>query len=220
MGSRLVRQLIIMANPRSSGLKIGSLIAREEAPTMPYRVSSKQGPDRFHALPYQSQGREVAIVVYPGSIIAGDGSVWHKAKATATPATPRRSKVKPGLAIDKFTGAVTGPTPPAQLDKEIRETLAARAIAAGFEPETEEGGRAMMQSITMADIRAGKPVTSRLAPGTLVTYTLQYIGGSTQENGVVSWDDGRGNVSIKTKHGGDGIMRGKRNSAGDLIVYG
>lgn len=197
-----------MAKPKTGGIKVGSFIAREEAPTMLYRISSKQGADRFQALLYQSRGREVAIVVHSGvvPVIAGDGSVWHKAK------TP------------KATSAA-----PATLDREIRETIAAgppsptltaRAIAAGFEPETEEGGRAMMQSITMDDIRAIKPVTSRLSPGTPVTYTLQYIGGNTQESGVVSWDDGRGNVSIKTKHGGDGIMRAKRNSAGDLIVYG
>ncbi len=78
-----------------------------------------------------------------------------------------------------------------QLDAEIVTSLAERARAKGFEPETEEGGRAMMQSLTMADIAKMKPRGNSLEPGTPVIMQLRQVGGTTQLAGIVTWDDAR-----------------------------
>jgi hypothetical protein len=95
--------------------------------------------------------------------------------------------------------------------------IAERIRDRGIGPETEEGGRAMMQAITMEDIRRAeasrKMVT--LKPGDQVTFTTFTVGGSRPEQGTVLWDYGRHGVSITTKSGekvrleraGDGSLR-------------
>jgi hypothetical protein len=83
------------------------------------------------------------------------------------------------------------------------KSLAARVRDRGIEPETEEGGRAMMQAITMEDIRraaaSGKLAT--LKPGDQVTFTTFMVGGSHPEQGTVLWDYGGQGVSVTTKSG-------------------
>lgn len=60
---------------------VGTLVARVEAPTVLYRVTStirdSGKPVAVRLLPYQRQGREV-LAILDGRRIVGDGSVWEK----------------------------------------------------------------------------------------------------------------------------------------------
>ncbi len=65
-----------MAKPKP--LRVGTLVARIEAPTMLYRVSEKF-PDYARALPFQRSGREVFLMsMKVGGRMhwIGDGSQW------------------------------------------------------------------------------------------------------------------------------------------------
>jgi len=71
--------------------------------------------------------------------------------------------------------------------------LAEAARRAGYEPETEEGGRAMMRAITpehLARIAAARRVP-RLEPGTEIYFTNYTLGGSYRRLAIVTWDHGR-----------------------------
>jgi hypothetical protein len=59
----------------SKSLKTGTLIARVEAPTVLYRVTSSPAPGFARILPYQRSGKE-HIIYSQGSRWIGDGSVW------------------------------------------------------------------------------------------------------------------------------------------------
>jgi hypothetical protein len=61
-------------------LAVGDLIARTEAPTVLYRVTSKQPHQCFRLLPYQRSGREIWITKLGGNWI-GDGSTWKRIKS-------------------------------------------------------------------------------------------------------------------------------------------
>jgi hypothetical protein len=57
---------------------VGTLVARVEAPTVRYRVTSVHGAGRqayVRLLPFRAQGREVAVTMI-GCTLAGDGSRW------------------------------------------------------------------------------------------------------------------------------------------------
>jgi hypothetical protein len=107
------------------------------------------------------------------------------------------------------------------MTKRKTPSLAARARAKGFEPETPEGGRAMMQSLTMADIADMKPRTRAMEPGTAVTFDQIYVGGTVERTGVVAWDNGRGKVDIAVKVGGERrIVHATKTTSGRLVAYG
>ena len=91
------------------------------------------------------------------------------------------------------TPAALPPAPP---------SLAAAARAAGHEPETEEGGRAMMQAITPEHLRRAEAVrkTRSLKPGDEIEYTNYTVGGSFKGTAVVTWDHGR-SVEARTLSG-------------------
>jgi hypothetical protein len=88
------------------------------------------------------------------------------------------------------------------MSKKKLPSLAERARAAGHEPETPEGGRAMMQSITMDDIRRAQEVGKlrTLKPGDEIRYTNYTVGGSFQGTAVVTWDHGK-SVEARSLHG-------------------
>lgn len=56
-------------------MKTGTLVARIEAPTVLYRVTSIPASGYARLLPYQRSGREI-IIARAGSRWIGDGSVW------------------------------------------------------------------------------------------------------------------------------------------------
>jgi hypothetical protein len=97
-----------------------------------------------------------------------------------------------------------------------RKSLAERVIAQGIEPETEEGGRAMLQSLTMADVRAIKPRTPSIATGTEVMVSIRYVGGTVKERCTVVWDNGRGRVDVK---GSFRSYRAEKDANGGLYAY-
>jgi hypothetical protein len=117
----------------------------------------------------------------------------------------------------------------AQLDREITAalakprkatpSLAERAKAKGHEPETEEGGRAMMQSFTMADIAKLKPVSNRLERGTPVVVEHRLIAGKEELRGIVTWDNGRGSVDVKIPSYGNRIVTTQKSPSGTLHTY-
>lgn len=55
--------------------KVGDIIARVEAPTLYYRITSKHPGGYFRCLPYQRSGKEIVVMKHSGKLI-GDGSVW------------------------------------------------------------------------------------------------------------------------------------------------
>jgi hypothetical protein len=69
-----------------------------------------------------------------------------------------------------------------------------------------------------------KPRGNSLEPGTPVIMQLRQVGGTTQFAGIVTWivtwDDGRGNVSVKIPSWGGRIMRTKKDASGQLSTYG
>ncbi len=57
---------------------VGTIITRQEAPTVRYRVTSTHGKGAnayARCLPFRTSGREVCVMIL-GATIAGDGSVW------------------------------------------------------------------------------------------------------------------------------------------------
>lgn len=54
---------------------IGTLIARIEAPTVRYRVTSHSSATA-RCLPFRTRGQDVTIAMANG-VIVGGGSVWH-----------------------------------------------------------------------------------------------------------------------------------------------
>lgn len=64
-----------MTKTKPTALKIGALIARAEAPTVRYRITSITPNGTAHCLPYQAQGREVFVLLGVDHIV-GDGSIW------------------------------------------------------------------------------------------------------------------------------------------------
>lgn len=109
-------------------------------------------------------------------------------------------------------------TPARQLDTEIATSLADRARAKGFEPETLEGGRAMMQSLTLADIAKLENRPAYLAPGTPVEVHFHQVGGTTKLAGTVKWDY-RKDVDVKLASYGGRVVRASRSSSGLLNIY-
>lgn len=109
-----------------------------------------------------------------------------------------------------------------QIEREIAialPSLADRARAKEFEPETIEGGRAMLQSLTLADIQRVKPLGEVIPTGTQVTFTMHTLGGSHERKGVVAWDDGRGNVDIRITRGGwPAVVRATKTATGSLYA--
>lgn len=100
-----------------------------------------------------------------------------------------------------------------------RLSLADRARAKGFEPETPEGGRAMMQSLTRSDINV-KPRERGLEPGTAVVVTIRLIGGIQTIKGIVAWDNGRGKVDVAITLGGQRrILHTEKDASGNLYAY-
>jgi hypothetical protein len=81
-------------------------------------------------------------------------------------------------------------------------SLAEAARRAGHEPETEEGGRAMMQALTPAHLQQAEAVRKMrtLQPGDEIEYTNFTVGGSFKGRAVVTWDHGR-NVEARTLGG-------------------
>jgi hypothetical protein len=55
--------------------KTGDLVARVEAPTVMYRVTSTVGSDAVRVLPYRRQG-EAKILIQAGRHYVADGSLW------------------------------------------------------------------------------------------------------------------------------------------------
>jgi hypothetical protein len=108
--------------------------------------------------------------------------------------------------------------PARQLDAEIATSLADRARAKGFEPETEEGGRAMMQSLTLADVAKLENRPAYLAPGTPVEVHFHQVGGTTKLAGTVKWDY-RKDVDVKLASYGGRVVRASRSSSGLLNIY-
>jgi hypothetical protein len=98
-----------------------------------------------------------------------------------------------------------------------RRSLAEAARAAGHEPETVEGGRAMMQAITMEDIRRAQAEGARraLRPGDEIEYTNFTVGGSFKGKAVVTWDHGKsveartlpGSERVRLERAQDGSLR-------------
>jgi hypothetical protein len=84
-------------------------------------------------------------------------------------------------------------------------SLAAAARAAGHEPETEDGGRAMMQAITMEHLQHAESVRQmkKFKPGDEIKYTNFTAGGSYEGTAIVSWDHGK-RVEARTL-GGEGL---------------
>lgn len=101
-----------------------------------------------------------------------------------------------------------------------RKSLADRARARGFEPETEEGGRAMMQSITMDDVRRAEASRklATLKPGDQVKYTTFTVGGQWEGVATVVWDYGRTGVDAIVA--GGKRVRLERAPSGKLRRYG
>jgi hypothetical protein len=98
--------------------------------------------------------------------------------------------------------------------------LADRARARGYEPETPEGGRAMMQSLTMADIANAKPRERSIPSGTAVVVTIRLVGGIQTIKGVVAWDNGRGKVDVAITLGGQRrIIHAQKDAAGNLYAH-
>ena len=109
-----------------------------------------------------------------------------------------------------------------QLDADIKTSLAERARAKGFEPETIEGGRAMMQSLTFEDIAAQalggklKKRWPRLENGSSVPVELRFVGGTQKVTAIVNWDYGN---DVDVALPGYGNRRAKRSADGTLHVY-
>lgn len=57
-------------------VEIGTLIARVEAPTVRYRVTSRLAKGVWRCLPFQARGREVVLQARIDGNLTGDGSVW------------------------------------------------------------------------------------------------------------------------------------------------
>jgi hypothetical protein len=57
-------------------LKIGDLVARVEAPTVLYRVTTRY-PQFVRILPFRRSGKE-HVIMPMGSNWVGDGSTWNK----------------------------------------------------------------------------------------------------------------------------------------------
>ena len=95
-------------------------------------------------------------------------------------------------------------------------SLAAAARAAGHEPETEEGGRAMMQAITMEHLQHAESVRQmkKFKPGDEIKYTNFTIGGTHEGTAIVTWDHGKrveartlGGEQITLERAKDGSLR-------------
>lgn len=87
---------LIELNPaRGHKLEIGDLVARVEAPTVLYRVTSsiRGSKDMFRILPHQRQGREHVLVRMNGAWIA-DGSRWALAQPDARENPPRTARLQ------------------------------------------------------------------------------------------------------------------------------
>lgn len=99
----------------------------------------------------------------------------------------------------------------------VREppSLAAAARSAGYEPETEEGGRAMMQAITPEHLHRAEGVRKlrTLKPGDEIEYTNFTVGGSYKGQAIVTWDHGK---SVEARTLGGEKLRLERASDGSL----
>lgn len=78
----------------------------------------------------------------------------------------------------------------------------------------------MLRSLTFADIAKAKPRDASLKPGTPVTVHYHQVGGTTQLQGFVAWDNGRGSVSVKIPAWGGRIMQAQKDVSGRLSTYG
>jgi hypothetical protein len=94
-------------------------------------------------------------------------------------------------------------------------SLAAAARAAGHEPETEEGGRAMMQAITPEHLHRAEAVRKMrtLKPGDEIKYTNYTVGGSYEGTAIVTWDHGK---SVEARTLGGERLRLERAQDGSL----
>lgn len=102
-----------------------------------------------------------------------------------------RDALAPTTTVAKKTAAPVEP-----------RSLAEAARLAGYEPETEEGGRTMMQAITPEHIRRAEAVRkmATLKPGDEIEYTNFTIGGSFKGKAIVTWDHGK-SVEARTLRG-------------------
>jgi hypothetical protein len=95
-------------------------------------------------------------------------------------------------------GGLAGKLP----EKKEPPSLAAAARAAGHEPETPEGGVAMMQALTPEHFRRAEEIRAmkKHQPGDEVKYTNFTIGGQHEGTAIVVWDHGN-RVEARTLRG-------------------
>ncbi len=78
----------------------------------------------------------------------------------------------------------------------------------------------MMRALTMEDVARIRPRGKALTPGSVVSVRVHLVGGSQQISGVVTWDNGRGDVNVAVqRYGRKQILRTKKDAAGNLNVY-
>jgi hypothetical protein len=124
--------------------------------------------------------------------------------------TPRKVTTLGRAVVEHGLAILRGPLPPPA------PSLAAAARAAGHEPETEEGGRAMMQAITPSHLQRAEAVRKMrtLKPGDEIKYTNFTIGGSHEGTAIVTWDHGKsveartlGGEKLRLERAADGSLR-------------
>jgi hypothetical protein len=124
-----------------------------------------------------------------GRVNAGKGE--HAGHVERVSASAIRALIKRGLLVHCYSseGGFAGKLP----ERKDPPPLAAAARAAGHEPETEEGGRAMMQAITMEHLQHAESVRrmKKFKPGDEIKYTNFTVGGSYEGTAIVSWDHGK-----------------------------
>ena len=123
--------------------------------------------------------------------------------------TPRKVTALGRTVAEHGVALLRGPLPPAP-------PLTTAALATGYQPETEEGGRTMMQAITPAHLRQAEAARKlrSLKPGDEIEYTNFTVGGSYKGKAVVTWDHGK-SVEARTLPAGEKV-RLERASDGSL----
>jgi hypothetical protein len=161
---------------------------------------------REHAMHPLSSGSELHVLGRKGLLEIGQ--VIAAPTTTAGLHTPRKITALGRAVAEHGLALLRAPLP---------ASLAVAAISTGHEPETVEGGRAMMQAITPEHLRRAEDVRRlrALSPGDEVEYTNYTGGGSYKGTAIVTWDHGRtveartlsGREKLRLERAPDGTLR-------------